>query len=314
MGKRTSPEERRATRAALGRLADARVNCRTRNRYQRACQQFVEFLCAMQLSLPVTWDDMDLCLQDYLEHLWSVGASTGQANDTLSGVQHFLRSRRQYPGAWRLLSVWSRLEVPTRAPPMPARVAAAMAGWALERNDLALAACILAGFHLCLRTGEILGLNLALVQVGPQGRGVVSLPWTKTAAQKGARETVTVDDPYIGAWLHRALLLDPAGKLWSGTLPSFHAAFKRAAAGVGLRHARLTPYSLRRGGATHEYLASKNLERVMLRGRWSSIRTAKIYIEDGAAILAEMKFSRVTQKSLDHYVSSFVARSRVEFG
>eukprot|EP00959_Pyramimonas_sp_CCMP1952_P392424 8223182-Pyramimonas_sp.AAC.1 len=78
---------------------------------------------------------MDLRLQDYLGHLWSIGASKGQANGTLSGVQHFLRSRRQYPGAWRLLSVWSRLEVPSRALPMPARVAAAMAGWALERNE-----------------------------------------------------------------------------------------------------------------------------------------------------------------------------------
>eukprot|EP00959_Pyramimonas_sp_CCMP1952_P436165 9133769-Pyramimonas_sp.AAC.1 len=72
---------------------------------------------------------------------------------------------------------------------MPARVAAAMAGWALEQNEFALAACILGGFHLCLRKGEILGLNRALVQIGPQGRRVVSLPWTKTAAQKGARET-----------------------------------------------------------------------------------------------------------------------------
>ena len=121
-----------------------------------------------------------------------------------------------------------------------------------------------------------------------------------------------MDDPYIGAWLQRALLLDPAGKLWSGTLPSFHAAFKRAAAGVGLRHARLTPYSLRRGGATHEYLASKNLERVMLRGRWSSIRTAKIYIEDGAAILAEMKFSRDIQSLQNPFKSqSFVIGRRI---
>ncbi|CAK0845909.1 unnamed protein product, partial [Prorocentrum cordatum] len=45
-----------------------------------------------------------------------------------------------------------------------ALVAAAMAGWALEHNEFALAACILGGFHLCLRTGEILGLNRALVQ------------------------------------------------------------------------------------------------------------------------------------------------------
>ncbi|CAK0834030.1 unnamed protein product [Prorocentrum cordatum] len=40
-----------------------------------------------------------------------------------------------------------------------------MAGWALEHNEFALAACIPGGFHLCLRTGEIHGLNRALVQL-----------------------------------------------------------------------------------------------------------------------------------------------------
>ena len=257
---------------------------------------------------------MDLCLQDYLEHLWSNGATKGQANDTLSGVQLFLRSRRQMPGAWRLLSVWSRLEVPSRAPPMPSRVAVALAGWALAHAKPALATCILAGFHLCLRTGEILGLNRALVQIGADGRGVISLPWTKTSAQKGARENVTVDDPYVGFLLHRQLLLDSAGKLWPGTLQSFHSAFKEALIGIGCSHLRLSPYSLRRGGATHEFLSSSDLARVMLRGRWSSARTARIYIEDGAAILAEMNFSRRTSSVLDSWVQAFVARSRADFG
>ncbi|CAK0909482.1 unnamed protein product, partial [Prorocentrum cordatum] len=83
----------------------------------RAVFAFTSSAKSPALSLPVTWDEMDLCLQDYLEYLWSIGASKGQANDTLS-------------------------------------VAAAMAGWAFERNAFALAACILGGIHLCLRTGE----------------------------------------------------------------------------------------------------------------------------------------------------------------
>ena len=147
MGKRTTPAERRAARSNLGRLADARVNCRTLNRYRRACQQFVDYLSVLQLVLPVTWEDMDIALQEYLEFLWSSGPTKGQAKVTLSGVQHLLRSRRQVPGAWRLLSVWSRLEVPRRAPPMPSRVACAVAGWALCHGQLPLAACVLAGFH-----------------------------------------------------------------------------------------------------------------------------------------------------------------------
>eukprot|EP00959_Pyramimonas_sp_CCMP1952_P013196 278598-Pyramimonas_sp.AAC.1 len=62
---------------------------------------------------------MDITLQDYLEHLWAEGATGGQANDALSGVQHLLRTRQQCPGARRLLSVWGRLELAQRAPPTP---------------------------------------------------------------------------------------------------------------------------------------------------------------------------------------------------
>ncbi|CAK0853913.1 unnamed protein product [Prorocentrum cordatum] len=187
----------RTTRAGLGKLRDARIGAATLARYRRAAQQFVDYLNAMNLPLPFSWEDMDVTLQDYLEYLGAEGATKGQANDALSGVQHLLRTRRQCPGAWRLLSVWGRLELPQRAPPMPPLVCSALAGWALGRGEIAFAATILAGFHLCLRTGEALGLSSGVIQLKPCGRGVVPLPWTKTACQKGARETVALDDPLV---------------------------------------------------------------------------------------------------------------------
>ncbi|CAK0798868.1 unnamed protein product, partial [Prorocentrum cordatum] len=101
----------------------------------------------------------------------------------------------------RSFSAWELAmgaQVPQRAPPMPPLVCSALAGWALGRGEIAFAATILAGFHLCLRTGEALGLSSGVIQLKPCGRGVVSLPWTKTACQKGARETVTLDDPLVG--------------------------------------------------------------------------------------------------------------------
>ena len=197
---------------------------------------------------------------------------------------------------------------------MPARIAGTVAGWALCHGQLPLAACVLAGFHLCLRTGEVLGINRALVQFDRDGKGVISLPWTKTAAQKGARENITIDDQYVGVGMHRQLSIDPGGKLWPGSLPAFHSAFKEALSAVGCSHLKLSPYSLRRGGATHEFMQSADLARVMLRGRWSSARTAKIYIEDGAAVLAEMNYPRSTAKALDYWCQHFVQKSESIFG
>ena len=86
---------------------------------------------------------------------------------------------------------------------MLSRVPAALSGWALPRGRVAFASCVIAGVHLRVRAGEILGAARARVQMVSDGRGAVSLPWTKTAAQKGAREHVAVDDPYVGVWLRR---------------------------------------------------------------------------------------------------------------
>ena len=160
----------------------------------------------------------------------------------------------------------------------------------------------------------MLGINRALVQFDRDGKGVLSLPWTKTSAQKGARENIMIDDQYVGVWMHRQLSADPGGKLWPGTLPAFHAAFREALSAVGCSHLKLSAYSLRRGGATHEFMSSADLARVMLRGRWSSARTAKIYIEDGAAVLAEMNYPRATANALEHWCQQFLHQSKRVFG
>jgi hypothetical protein len=54
------------------------------------------------------WEDMEKLVIPYLEELWREGESKGVANDTLSGIQHFLHTRRRMPGAWQLLSTWGR--------------------------------------------------------------------------------------------------------------------------------------------------------------------------------------------------------------
>ncbi|CAK0847024.1 unnamed protein product, partial [Prorocentrum cordatum] len=263
------------------------IKASTLARYRGAAQRFVDYLAANNLPLPFTWDDIDICLQDYLEHLWAEGATKGEANDTLSGAQHLLRTRRRYPGARQLLTVWGRLEIPQRAPPMPAQVCTALAGWALSRGVVAFAAALLVAFHLCLRTGEALGLSGGVIFLKPCGRGAASLPWTKTSCQKGARGQVTLDDPLVGAVVHAQLQRD--SRPWPGTTRAFHDLFRTGLQQIGRKHLALSPYSLRRGGAAHEFPLSGDSSKVMLRGRWSSARTAQIYIQDGAAIIAEMK-------------------------
>ena len=45
------------------------------------------------------------------------------------------------------------------------------------------------------------------------------------------------------------------------------------------------PYSLRRGGATHFYIALQALDFVMVQGRWKDQRTCRLYVDDARAML-----------------------------
>ena len=48
------------------------------------------------------------------------------------------------------------------------------------------------------------------------------------------------------------------------------------------------PYSLHRGGATHDCLLHANLPKPILRVRWSDLRSGRIYINDGLSMQAQV--------------------------
>ena len=105
------------------------------------------------------WDALDRQACGYLEYLWENGESKGYAGDALSGMQHFLMTRRRCPGSWRLLTTWGRLELPCRAPPLPALVALALSGLALSQGLQDFAAIVLVAFHCFLRIGEAFAIT-----------------------------------------------------------------------------------------------------------------------------------------------------------
>ena len=51
------------------------------------------------------------------------------------------------------------------------------------------------------------------------------------------------------------------------------------------------PYSIRRGGATADFLHHGSFDRTANRGRWSSVKTARIYINESIAELGNITSS-----------------------
>ena len=56
----------------------------------------------------------------------------------------------------------------------------------------------------------------------------------------------------------------------------------------GLQDFDFKPYSCRRGGATNFFIQTGSMELTLARGRWGSSRVARIYINDGLAMLASL--------------------------
>ena len=77
---------------------------------------------------------------------------------------------------------------------------------------------------------------------------------------------------------------------------------------VALASFNFRPYSLRRGGATWWFARHGSLDKILVQGRRQAPKTARIYLNKGLAIVAELRLP-ATVPSLKHFLHVF-SRSR----
>ena len=79
--------------------------------------------------------------------------------------------------------------------------------------------------------------------------------------------------------------------IFRSKIHKFYSLFEAGLKWLGLGDVGFKPYSIRRGGATAYFRATRNMEATLDRGRWSSARVARIYLNDGLAREVELRFS-----------------------
>ena len=84
----------------------------------------------------------------------------------------------------------------------------------------------------------------------------------------------------------------------------WRAQFNEALQALNLGEYGFRPYSLRRGGATFWFSRHHSLDKILLQGRWQAAKTARIYINEGLSILAEMSLPP-SHPSLRPFLSVF---------
>ena len=161
---------------------------------------------------------------------------------------------------------------------------------------LALAVAI--GFHCILRSSELLGVRGDHCTRVQAGTWVIELPATKSGGKNRDKESVTVHDPIVIALLEEALRETPEDILFNWEFGVLTSDFRFLAAFFGISHGRLSLYSLRRGGASHNFLKYGSLDRTKLRGRWQNETTGRLYIEGAAACLRDLAVGPDTKARL----------------
>ena len=187
--------KRRRERQKLGLLRDLDVRPTTKKRYEEAVAKFFQWASRRHISLNVSMAALDESLSDYIEHVWESGDPRGWATDAYSGLLKFVpRLRGECKESRRLINTWDRNELPNRAPPILEDEVWAMAGYAAKALDLEFAAACFLGFLGVLRTGEILNLTKAAVELNSEQKSMVlSLGLTKSAQRSGLEEQVIVE-------------------------------------------------------------------------------------------------------------------------
>ena len=282
-------QERRQKRSGLS-LHDKVLSPGLHGRYSLAATRILQFWVESQCS-PDGWEEVDIAASLYLEHIFCEGYPKGFGSDGLAALQHFMPEvAGKLRHSWRLLKSWNKMEPPVRVLPISPLIVLAMGGACVRLRKIHCAAAFLVGFDTLLRPGELYQLRKRdFTWAG--GKAVISLRNTKTGQRKGAEEMVVCHSWIANWWLHRAL----ASKSDDDFLLSCTAKSLRTLFFGLLEHFRITGhfsmYSFRRGGATWHFLSGGSMEDTLLRSRWQSTSTARIYLQDAAATLTHLQIS-----------------------
>eukprot|EP00438_Fugacium_kawagutii_P018174 Skav226118 [mRNA] locus=scaffold1047:61528:65921:- [translate_table: standard] len=284
-----SKEQRQAIRQNLGPLRQLTVQPQTRARYNRALERFFTFLRDRDLSLPRQRYLLDPLVSEYLEHLWASGEGRSLASDTVASLQdRDPLVKGTLGGSWRLLKTWAANEIPNRAPPLTEEALHTLLGYALFHNQQLFALSLMVAFYGLLRTGEVLNIKSKDVsQASSTSVAVISLGLTKGGQRAGAMESVTISERDT---LRRLWQWKSNAKPGDSLCPPPHRwrkLFNQAIESLELQDYAYRPYSLRRGGATFYFQHHGQLDRLLVQGRWQSSKTARLYLNEGLAILAE---------------------------
>ena len=139
--------------------------------------------------------------------------------------------------------------------------------------------------------------------------GAIRLEHTKTVQRQAAFEATVIGDPLVGrmyskAKTARAEDTHPDHYVYPDSQYAFYKSFHEGLAWLQVTSSGFQPYSVRRGGATAFFRKTRSMEATLDRGRWSSARVARIYVNDGLAKDVELQLPAQVVSQLRVYAKA----------
>ena len=90
------------------------------------------------------------------------------------------------------------------------------------------------------------------------------------------------------------------------THSNFVGAVKELVRKCGLEWQNYSGHSFRRGGATFDFVSTGSIDRALIRGRWQSVKCARIYVKQGEELLTRISFTTNQKIEFDRYAEIFL--------
>ena len=291
-----------------GHVKYAGLQLSTIRKYNLAIKRFFVWLDSAEKTVPVSLEDLDEAVGEYINHLYQDDLPVGWASDVVCGFKRFYpKCRKSLQISAGYLRNWNKSVSRTQALPLTSDILMSLVVVSLLKGETRLALAFLFGFTCLLRTGEIVSLTpRQLTFLGGGTQLHIALPDSKGAKRLGRPESVILKQPHIVQFIAKAVeKMHPSELIYRGTHASLGRDLTRISLSFGLSHRNLTPYGLRRGGATWLFKESLSYDSAQSVGRWSEAKTSKIYINEAMAVLGQYTIPNWGTSKIQNYIRVF---------
>jgi integrase len=273
-------------------LIEAALAPTTLAKYKYGVRLFIEW-CSLHNYDVSTIESFDELLSEYFHDLYEQNDGTGKglAAQTLYGIIKFLpRLHDRLPTATMSLKGWLKLQPGKSFPPLTWDLTVLISCQLCRQHKLLrYAIATLLAFDCFLRVGEL--VNIRRSDVATSGDSRMGSEYNGTAirlrkTKTGPNQWVSVQDKSVETLLLALVstVSSDQSLLFPFTANQYRSRFKDVCRQLALSSAYV-PHSLRHGGATRWHLLGHSIEDILLRGRWSSTKSARRYIQAGRAML-----------------------------